>query len=661
MTDVQPIRRLRPDIQGLRGVAVGVVLVFHLWPQVLPGGYIGVDVFFVISGYLITSLLLREVESTGRIDFTGFYVRRALRLLPAATLVLAAVALLTPLLLPADRWVETAAEVIASALYVENWQLAHAAVDYLAAENAPSPVQHYWSLSVEEQFYVVWPALIALVHVLAARLRLSPRRALCASFLVVVAASLAVAIVSTRGNPGQAYFFSHARVWELGVGGVLAAWRPELPAWARRITGSAGLVAIFCAALMFSGKTAFPGHMALIPVLGAVAVLAAGSADGGNRLLAMRPLVFLGDISYSLYLWHWPLIVFHAAHAGRAPGAWAGMAIAAVSIGLAWLGKRHVEDRYRHVRGGHLPAVRYAVVALVPVAMASALLLHAGLGGSIDPERHPGARVLAGAVAPAGEGFVPALEVLKQDRAAVYDNGCHLAFADDEPVACHYGDASGRLKVWLVGDSHAVNWLPAFEEIAERRHWNASSYTKSSCGWMPVMVLRDGQPYRECRRWGQRLLEVLERERPDVVVLTQMHGKKTHAGKSGRPPSVPAALRRLWHSIEDTGAEVVVIADTPRWKHDPGRCLARDDDCAVPLAKLARGDSQLSALSKMPQVGLVDMNDVVCPDETCPMVVGNVVVWRDRHHLTASYSRSASDILEQRLVAASKRIAAAAN
>ncbi|MCL7714942.1 acyltransferase family protein [Stenotrophomonas mori] len=648
--------RLRQDIQGLRGVAVGLVLLFHVWPRLLPGGYVGVDVFFVISGYLITSLLLREAAATGGIDFATFYLRRARRLLPAATLVLAVVVLTTPLLLPAHRWAETAAEVVASATYVENWWLAHAAVDYLSAENAASPVQHYWSLSIEEQFYIVWPALIALASLVAARLRLGANRVVRAVVVAVVGVSLLLSIQTTRAEPAQAYFFSHARVWELAIGAALAAWPRALPRPIAGWLGLAGIVAILYAAITFSAATPFPGYMALLPVLGAAAVLAAGADGGGYRVLAIRPLTFVGDISYSLYLWHWPLIVFHAAYSGREPGLWSGLALVVVAVGLAWVSKRQVEDRFRHVREGGRGVVKLVAAAAIPVGLALALLGYIHAAGRVDATTHPGARVLDGVQAPEGKGYAPALEALGLDRAAAYDNGCHLSFAGDEPVACRFGDPSGALKVWVVGDSHAVNWLPAIEEIAKRRQWNVSSYTKSSCGWMPVMTRRDGQPYRECRAWGQRLFALLEQERPDVVIVSQMYSHRTHARNGGKAPSVPAALRRTWSRIEASGAQVVVIADTPRWARDPGQCLARDAGCALPLRQLAHRDPQLSALRKAPTVGLVDMTDTVCPDARCPVVIGNVVVWRDRHHLTASYARSAADILERRLTAASTRL-----
>ena len=288
---------IRPEIQALRALAVGLVVVYHLWPDAVPGGFIGVDVFFVISGFLITALLLREIERTGAVSLSAFWARRARRILPAALVTVFACGLVMAAVVPMSLWPQWLDEMRASTLYVQNWQLASDAVDYFAiAEHTPSPVQHFWSLSVEEQFYLLWPV------VLLATAR--NRRALVGGMAVLTVLSLAYSLFATATNPAAAYFVTPARAWEFGAGGLLAAAgaasRPS------RLLCFAGLTAIVAGAFAFSVATPFPGWAALVPVLGAMAVIRAGAA---SRALAVRPLQFLGDISYSLYLWHWPLIV----------------------------------------------------------------------------------------------------------------------------------------------------------------------------------------------------------------------------------------------------------------------------------------------------------------------------------------------------------------
>ncbi|MGH3322789.1 MAG: acyltransferase family protein, partial [Streptosporangiaceae bacterium] len=310
-----PRAQLRPEIQALRAVAVAAVLLFHLWPNRLTGGYVGVDVFFAISGFLITAHLLREVDATGRIRFAAFWARRARRLLPASLLVLAVSAGGTYLFVPQEKWQQFFSEIGASALYVQNWLLAHNAVDYLASENAPSVAQHFWTLSAEEQYYAVWPLLIAVVLLLARRRSTRVRRnSLLAVLVLLTAASLAYSVWETSTNPSVAYFITPTRIWEFGLGAIVAFVWPEPAGGVRlRVLMSwVGLGCIAVATIVFTADTVFPGYAAALPVVGALLVIVAGPVahPAGTLWLArLRPVQFLGDVSYSVYLWHWPLIV----------------------------------------------------------------------------------------------------------------------------------------------------------------------------------------------------------------------------------------------------------------------------------------------------------------------------------------------------------------
>lgn len=657
--------RMRPEIQGLRAVAVVAVLLFHVWPAAFGGGYVGVDVFFVISGFLITSLLLRELEQKGRISFGTFYLKRMRRLLPAATAVLAVVVLLTPLLLPPTVWKDTALEVIASATYVENWRLAYLAVDYLGAENQASPVQHYWSLSVEEQFYLFWPALVAALAWAAVKAGLHLLWCLRAAFVAVTALSLGLSVWLTAADPAQAYFVTHTRIWELGLGGLLAVTRVPLWQWLRNLTGWVGLLGIVLAVFTFTAKTPFPGHAALLPTVAAALIIVAGdtrSRFSAYALLASRPFRWVGDASYSIYLWHWPIVVFYLAEAGgKAIGPVAGSFLILATLGLSWFSKVHIEDRFRHRGPGaepvRWPDLRIAGGTLVPVLLAGGLLgaiAYEEAEAQRQRDRYPGARVLATGEAVAGDGgYAPSLAVLKQDRAAAYDNGCHLRFKDSEPVACRYGDPRGSFKVFLIGDSHAANWIPALEEVAELKGWNAFSYTKSSCPLMPVMLRRAGKAYEECLAWGQQVRRIIAEERPDLVILAQMHsGVRTWSAEGEKPPSARKAMVELWQEIMAGGSRVVAVADTPRWR-DPGpeACLAGDSGCRVDLRGIAvsKRDTAIAAHKVEKGVALLDFTDLVCPDGMCPAVIGNIVVWRDSHHLTATYSRSMAGFFAERL------------
>lgn len=308
--------RFRTDIQALRALAIAVVVLNHLWPTRLTGGYVGVDVFFVISGYLITAHLLGELARTGSIRLGRFYARRIRRLLPAALFVLAVSAVLVAIFLPYPRWLRNAAEIAASAAYVENWALAALSVDYSAANAAASVAQHYWSLSVEEQFYILWPLLI-LAAALGARAFLrsvNAGRTLVIFVSLVAGASLAASVLFTAAAPSAAYFATFTRAWEFGVGALIAlapaTWR--LRRRIANVLAIAGFIAILWSAFVYDDSTAFPGSAALIPVLGTAAIIAAGTRNDDlwhSAITARRPIQWLGNVSYSLYLWHWPLIV----------------------------------------------------------------------------------------------------------------------------------------------------------------------------------------------------------------------------------------------------------------------------------------------------------------------------------------------------------------
>jgi peptidoglycan/LPS O-acetylase OafA/YrhL len=339
--DTETDRRIpyRGDIQGLRAVAVVLVLLSHTGLAFLPGGFVGVDVFFVISGFLITRLLVTEWERTGRISLTGFYARRAKRLLPAAGLVLAVSMLLTLFFLPKTRWAETGWDVVASGLYAMNWRLAEQAVDYLATGDAPSILQHYWSLAVEEQFYLVWPLLLIAVGWTVRRFRgrnAGRPRVLLLVLALIAVPSFAWSVHLTVSDPARAYFVSTTRIWELALGGALALLGHHLARLPRRAAaglGWAGLGAIVAAAFWITPAMAFPGYLALVPTLGAAAVIAAGTAGpaGPERLLDRRPMRAVGALSYSLYLWHWPLLITAEARFGEL-SVTAGLAVVLFSV-----------------------------------------------------------------------------------------------------------------------------------------------------------------------------------------------------------------------------------------------------------------------------------------------------------------------------------------
>ena len=390
---IRAVPTKRMDIQALRAVAVVLVLLFHLWPGRMSGGYVGVDVFFVISGFLITSHLIKAPPRSAR-DVGAFWARRIRRLLPAAFVVIGATAVASWMFLPESQWRSLARDAVASALYVENWNLAGGATDYLAADNAWSPFQQFWSLSVEEQFYIAWPLLIAAAVALASRRGRSSVTAIGITVAVVFATSLSASVILTATDPAAAYFVTHTRMWELALGGLLAVGIAARPKWfaapspVRALVAWAALAAIAWSAFTYTGGTPFPGLAALVPTVAAAAFIAARNEAGRwspHHIARTTPVQFTGDVSYSIYLWHWPIIVILPYVTGQALHWPQKLAVLAVVFPIAWLSKKCIEDPPQ--RATHLARPAWAAGFAVAGMLAVIVLGGAQIAVAADREQ----------------------------------------------------------------------------------------------------------------------------------------------------------------------------------------------------------------------------------------------------------------------------------
>jgi peptidoglycan/LPS O-acetylase OafA/YrhL len=662
--------RFRPDIEGLRAVAVGLVLVYHAGVRQLPGGFIGVDIFFVISGFLITGLLLREVESTGRLSLSGFYARRAKRLLPATALVLVAAAVVTWLWLPQTQRAILGGDVVAAAFYVVNWRLADRSVDYLAEGVVPSPVQHFWSLAVEEQFYVVWPLVILLVLVLARRYRVPLRAALAVGIAAIGVPSLAYSIWKTGADPAPAFFVTTTRMWELAIGAAVAlgaaAWT-RLPAHVARLLVWGGLGSLLGAALLIDGSTAaWPGSLALVPVLATAAVIVGGSATArpGVRLLGAPPLVWIGGLSYSLYLWHWPVLIAAEALWGEF-GAKKGLVVVAASLVPAWLCHRFVESPVRSSTWVAARARRGLVVGAACTAvgaLAGGLLVLPSLSSSSSSEGPAlGARVVLDGRA---DWFVddplsitPSPDRATQDVPVLYADHCQSPEGETTARVCEYGDPAGSWTMALVGDSKAAQWQPALDTIAKREGFRLITLIKGSCAFSDgALLLPRGRAFPDCTAWNDSALAALLAAKPSVVVTTQREYRALVApddpSSTYSADAMVGALAGRWQTLADAGIGVVALAGNPG---PPGvlyECVAEHrhevSQCSFP-ARTPTADVQARAAELVAGVRVVDLNDVICPDETCPAVMGNVLTYRSTSHLTKTFVDSLTEVLAERL------------
>ena len=652
-------------MEGLRAVAVVAVLLYHAGVPSVGGGYVGVDVFFVISGFLITGLLLRELEKTGTLHLARFYSRRAKRLLPLTVVVLAFVVALSWLLFDPVRMDETSFGVVAAGLYVMNWLLAVEAADYFAAGLQASPVQHFWTLAVEEQFYLVWPALLFGVGWWCSRTGRGLRPTLAVVLGGFAAASLAYSAHLTQAEAGAAYFSTLTRGWELALGGLLAlapaSALGRVPGWAAGALAWTGLAAIAFAAHRFGDDTLFPGTAALIPTLGTVALIAAGSgtwqAASPSRLLALGPVRHVGRISYSWYLWHWPPLVFAAELWGKLSPV-EGLAVLAVSYLPAVLAHRFVERPFLHAR----ELTRYPRKAL---ALGGACTVASvALGGllfaltPIVPEA-PENRVAGAAALRDGHRIQKGAEAVhptpreaekKENRPRMYADGCHLDLPETESPACVYGNPSSERTVVLFGDSHAMQWFPALDELAKQHDWRLLGFSKSACPPARISVYSAGlrREYRECEEWREGTLRrIVQKENPDLIVTSMLNRYRAREDGKGldRDASNQAVVEGYVSTLEklrSSGAPVAVIEDVPRPEKNVPECVSRSLDnlqnCAFPRDKaLEEPRINARAAEEVGGATLVDPTPVVCPEETCPAVIGDALVYRNGAHLTRTY------------------------
>jgi peptidoglycan/LPS O-acetylase OafA/YrhL len=650
---------LVPEIQGLRAAAVLAVLVYHIWPQSLPGGYVGVDVFFVISGYLITGSLFKEFDRTGGISIAGFYARRIRRLLPAATLVSLAVALAVPLF-PQAQWPDIANSIVASALYVQNWFLAAQAVDYLA-DDAKGPMNHFWSLSVEEQYYIIWPLILLPVLYLARRTTLAPRAVFGWFVGLIGLGSLAYSIWLTPLNPGVAYFATTTRAWELAVGGALAVLqvRKGLSPHMRLALGLTGLGAIVVACLAYSDETSFPGYAALLPTFGAAAVILSSGAQprwSAAWILNSRPFQYLGDISYSLYLWHWPLIVLYTTVTGRMISLRGGVVLLLASVALAHVSKIWVEDRFR--TGGYSIG-RTLTAGLAGIALTVALGLGYSTLRSNDPDTVVADGLPHGAIAMKDPGYdwrkenllqvAPQPAMARKDVPSAYARKCHQEQSRSEVLSCDFGDPNSKLKIVMLGDSHATHWFPTFEEIAQRQSVYFRGVAKSSCLFSlePVYSLTLKRPYTECAEWSQNVIDWLGRERPDVVLVSQ---------STGYPMTAVEGMAAAWARLKTMNLNVQAVVSTPWMPFEPSKCVVSSKnwvkDCVSDRSIAFRPDLTLAAAERL-NIPTLDFSDDFCRTSDCPSIIGGVFVYRDSHHMTATFARTLAESMESKLSLAS--------
>jgi len=646
----------RADIEGLRAVAILMVVLFHTGWGAFGGGFFGVDVFFVLSGFLITGIIVEEIERTGTLSLSNFWARRARRLLPAAVLVtlfvLAANALLR--ISPFIQLV-IASSAKAFAVYASNILFAVRAADYFGGIAVRDPLLHTWSLSVEEQFYLFFAPMMLLL----ARWARAHGSAVFRRRMVTV---LVGCLLLVRRYPVIAFYSLPPRAWQFGVG-ALACFALG---WARRadrrlleivsVAALAGLVVSAC--VLVEGRVSPLGIATLVPTLSTFALILAGAGSHQTvvaRALSTPPMRLLGRLSYSWYLWHWPFMVY-LRELVHSPTLVQSLGVALLSIVPAALTYWLIESPVRY--SPRIP--RRARPVLAGAVALSALTLLAAKGAAFHTNR-----VLSD----------PAVARVLEARAKprIYKDDCVIPILAVTPKVCEYGPATNDTSVVLFGDSHAAHWFPALESVAIQRGWKLINVIKLSCPATSVSVKYVVRRYPECDEWRERALRKIVELRPTIVVVVDdktynvvMGNRVAHADSSAEALGVwQAGLRRTLSSVAASGAQIVMLADTPHPIGDIPQCLVKYIDeptrCDVPKKvayNRAAGEMERRTAAEAGNVAYIDLNPLICDETTCPASSGGMVRYSDSNHLSVQFSASLAPALSEQLTSALSAAAA---
>lgn len=642
----------RPDIQGVRAIGAILIAVYHIWIHKVSGG---VDVFFVMSGFLMTALLLKSHAREGRIGPFVFWGKIIRRVAPSAYLILLLTLLYGYFFAPGPLIENLIMEVIYSALHLENVRLIQSATDYLARDEPVSAVQQFWALSIQMQFYAILPLLLIAGLWVSTRLRsILPLTILLAAVCLL---SFVYSLNLTATKPAQAYFNPAARGWEFLAGALLAIASPylRLSAPLRALCGLVGLALLFGTGILIPAEVPFPGYAALLPVSAALLLITAGlGSDAGpaTRLLSSRPLVSLGDVSFTIYLWHWPVLVFYQYHSNTVtPGAVAGSLIILASVGLAYA-THHLFERPLKALRWREPLTSYALglVFLAPL-MGTSLLFKSSVA-SVQQEREAfwtgGEQDTQARLANLNfEEFY--LDVAEEDLRSVkamlpsvYLDGCHQDIAKDEAIHCSLGDTDAELSVVLVGGSHATQWLPALDRVGQERGVRVINMTKSAC---PFGAMPDSDP--SCHAWNRNALDRLAELQPSAIITNS-----TRSGPDGE--DVPQEYISQWKAVAELGIPIIGIRDNPWFDYDVPTCLALNpgDDraCTMDRARALQPENPAERLHhRFPELYSIDMNDFLCDEQTCFTGYGEYLFYRDHNHLSVPYVASLSRAMRIRL------------
>ncbi|WP_020006130.1 acyltransferase family protein [Salinicoccus albus] len=649
-------KQYRPEIEGLRLIAALLVAIYHIWMMRVSGG---VDVFFVVSGFLITTSLLSKYAKDGYIKFFTFISGLLKRLLPQALTVLIFVTVAGYFILPEVRHLDTIKEIFASLFYYENWQLAMTGTDYLDQNNVKSPVQHFWAMSIQGQFYIIWFLIISATIFVYNKTKFEMKNILLTIFIVLFAVSLSYSIYLTEVNQPWAYFDTRTRVWEFTVGGILMMYiyKIKLPAFISTFIGWAGMIALMSTGLIMDVGASFPSYIALWPVTAAIFVMLAGQNPaqfGVEKFLGSRPMIYLGGLSYGLYLWHWPLLSFYYVIFDTTDvGLVHGVIIILLSLLLSYVTTKFIEKPIN----AFIKEKKFTLRSFSPIiAMAGVLIVLAAgwltynqyqssyASSFVNDNEYPGAMANTEAVNEfEPKDPIPDLAAVKDDKAEPYEDGCHIGPGTTEVEICEYGEVeSPDYTVAVVGGSKSTHWLPSLRSFAEEESIKVLNVTKSGC----LFSLSDNQE-ADCNEWNRNVVDEVAAENPDLIV--------TLADSAHNPESVPEGFLKQFEKAEEYNIPILAIRDTPHFGKDIPECLSANgintEECNIDRDEMYPDPSAWEKLDNPPtNVHYADYTDYVCNGEECSPVIGNVIAYLDGSHMTATFSRTLGPIIHNDVI-----------
>ena len=602
------------QIQALRALAASLVVLFHA--KLSPGGFIGVDIFYVISGYLITGIIIKEIGNTGKFNYGAFYLRRAKRLLPASLSILALTAVFSWLVLPPTVRSDLGRDVLAASLYVSNYLFAFWQNDYQNLNATPSPVIHYWSLAVEEQFYIFWPILIYSLW------KIGKRRAVALGIIATTICSFLFSLCLTSANPIWAFYSLPTRAWELGLGALLLFIPEKITAKklvSRTLLVWAGAILLMASVFIFSERTAFPGYNALLPTLGTAILISliASWPPILNDLSKLRIVQWIGEISYPFYLWHWPLLVLPSTRFGRPLTLLERIFFILLTALAADLTHRLIERPIAKREFTSKRIIRSSTFATITcTALAVGILFT--VQGDIK--------------LPNGKS-VSIEEVMTKPK--VYLDDCHVNNGEVLSGDCTYGDKSSNKTIVLYGDSHAAQWFPALEKLANENGLKLISLTKSACPAPEVRKVQIGAyKNRDCFEWRENSIKRMQQMKPAAIILSGFQHFDVPNNFSSRQSWWAEGQKLAYAHLVGASSKLIYISDTPHPKRDIPNCLAANGGAKCDDTE--KSDPQISG-------GFIEVNPTpwLCTNE-CPAVVNGIVAYRDASHISVAMSRSLS-------------------